>query len=137
MLQKAENGEFDNMLFFYLDLISGNDRFDAYLKDIESPVQSVKILEAYVYGRKAETEGNTDEAYARRMQCAGFYDSDTRCEAIHSGTVKAAYEEACALFNESKWDEAYAIFTTIRGYEDSDAFQYIPRRRENGPRGAL
>ena len=123
VLIRVENDEFGMATDRYLKLLD-NEVFNKLLESDfkDSSIRPVKELKAYVLGRECEYKGDKEKACEYYMECPSFYDASERCLELEDSWAEKTYKEAVALFDDGKLAEAYALFATIKRYNDCEFF---------------
>ena len=147
VLLKVSGGEYDLDMESMLSALEYNAGFEAYLEENRQNAEDFAIvaygqLNAYIRGRRAETEEDSSEAMARYRECAGFYDADIRYDSLFRAQSAPIYEEAAALLEAGDYAGAYWVFSRIASYEDSGeqmrsiehTLGYIPENENDNPK---
>ncbi len=125
LMDKASRDEYDYETDVMLSALEYSGDFQAFLEENRrngngSALAPVSELKEYILGKRAQKQGDTEEAIRHYQGCILFFDASERYMALSEEKAEETYQEAAEYMNRGDWAGAYMTYSRIRAYDDSE-----------------
>ena len=125
-------GDADGAVLWYLAFsdMAGANAFEEVL--FQRGLHSGNLLHVYLLGRQYEVNGDEESAQIN-YRISGILDSEKRIsDLVLDEIYLEKYNQAVALMENEKYEEARSIFEELGTYRESERYAQEAKKKENG-----